>query len=220
MKFLRMLVAVVLAAFSFGASAQVFSVPDCFPKTLWTPTGTGTDWVSGSEPKVTPTGVRISWRGMWCPDGSGGWKAYVHRCVEGRTCLNVRSLEAEFHTATRTPDPLLALQNAIKKYETAPLPNELEDWRFAGAKALVELDKIKPKPSVFKVKTNPACTSVVCTRPAYTLSNGVRGTQEVARAEVGQECKMTRPVLASGNDFWAEFGPVFNPGIVALCAKQ
>lgn len=58
------------------------------------------------------------------------------------------------------------------------------------------------------------------TRPAYELVNGIRGTKEVARATVGQLCNALRPALVSGNDLWAEFGPNYVAGRVALCAKK
>lgn len=68
----------------------------------------------------------------------------------------------------------------------------------------------------FAVKQNLTSS----TRPAYTLTSGVRGTKEVARATVGQPCKADRPTLASGSDLWAEFGPDFKPGVVALCSRK
>lgn len=73
-----------------------------------------------------------------------------------------------------------------------------------------------PRVYVWKVKANGLST----TRPVYTLTNGVRGTTALGvRATVGQPCDELRPTLASGSDLWAEFGPSFAPGQVALCAK-
>ncbi|MDP3625006.1 MAG: hypothetical protein Q8S12_00300 [Hydrogenophaga sp.] len=64
----------------------------------------------------------------------------------------------------------------------------------------------------WRVKANGAFPS----RPAYTLAGTVRGTKEVARAEVGTPCDVSKPTLASGSDLWAEFGTA---AVVALCQK-
>ena len=62
------------------------------------------------------------------------------------------------------------------------------------------------------VKVNGTTT----TRPAYALTNGVRGTKEVARATVGQPCKN-----ATGTaDQWLTFGPNFAADVVAICARS
>ncbi|WP_128003468.1 hypothetical protein [Piscinibacter defluvii] len=79
-----------------------------------------------------------------------------------------------------------------------------------------------PPPPVYThaVKVNPACTLPTgCTRPVYLLANGVRGTAAVGRAEVGQPCDLSKPTAASGADVWASFGPLFETGKVALCAR-
>lgn len=220
MSLFRFVLLLILSAASVEAIAQNFSLPSCFPKTIWTPAGTGSDWVTGREPKVSPTGATIVWRGMWCPDGKGGWNAYVHRCVEGRTCLDAVALESELHTAVRTPNPLEALKTAIAKYQSPPLANEKEDWYFAGVKALEELKKIKPVVATFRVKKNFFCSAEPCTRPVFSLVNGTRDTKEIGRALVGQACKVDRPTLASGDDLWAEFGPDFKPQQVALCSRD
>lgn len=81
--------------------------------------------------------------------------------------------------------------------------------------ALMERDKPAWSASAYRVKLN----GVAIDRPAYTLSGGVRGTREVARAKVGEPCNTQRPTLTgTGTDLWAEFGPT--TGVVALCAKQ
>ena len=64
----------------------------------------------------------------------------------------------------------------------------------------------------WRVKVNGAFP----TRPAYTLNGTARGTKEVARADVGKPCDVSKPTLASGSDLWAEFGTA---GVVALCTK-
>jgi hypothetical protein len=75
---------------------------------------------------------------------------------------------------------------------------------------------VAPAAPTYRVKAN----GVALDRPAYALIDGARGTKELARAKVGQECSTKRPTLASGADLWAEFGPDRMPGVVALCSKQ
>lgn len=68
-----------------------------------------------------------------------------------------------------------------------------------------------------RVKTNGTST----TRPAYALANGVRGTKEIGRADVGSDCDLSKPTLPStGSDVWASFGPNFTSGVVALCSPK
>lgn len=71
------------------------------------------------------------------------------------------------------------------------------------------------------VKVNTACTLPTgCTRPVYMLINGARSTTSIGRADVGQPCDLTKPTLPSGADVWASFGPLFEPGKVALCSAK
>lgn len=55
-------------------------------------------------------------------------------------------------------------------------------------------------------------------RPVYGLT-GTALTLAKGRAAVGQPCDLTRPTKASGGDLYAEFGPAFARGVVALCAS-
>ena len=69
------------------------------------------------------------------------------------------------------------------------------------------------KPASWKVKPNGTAT----TRPAYTLVNGVIGTKEAGRANVGAVCDVTRPMApATGGDVRAEYGV---SGLVTICTK-
>lgn len=77
---------------------------------------------------------------------------------------------------------------------------------------------VAPPPPTYThaVKINGTST----TRPAYLLTNGVRGTTAVGRANVGADCDLTKPTLPSGSDVWASFGPLFEAGKVALCKAK
>lgn len=147
-----------------------FTLPTCIHRSTWTPYGTGTDWVRGSEAPVTETGVRVSWWAWWCPQTDGTWSPYIFRCVEGRTCLSAWQITSELDSAARSPDRLAALGAVITKYQTMPLDTEVEDLIFAGAAARVALDAIKP--------TEPlGVVYVVTGRQAFALkADGTRST--------------------------------------------
>jgi hypothetical protein len=75
------------------------------------------------------------------------------------------------------------------------------------------------------VKANPAClTPTGCTRPVSELLMGVRSSSAVSgqRAAVGQPCNLARPNIPSGTggDVWAEFGPTYVQGWVAVCSRN
>lgn len=137
-------------------------------------------------------------------------------CVHG-TCLPVGSFFERLDGLKQQADPVAAVKDAwdasfpqdscrtstgtLKTVCDAMFLSMRENWPVAAT----------PAPA-YKVKPN----GLILTRPAYLLTNGVRGTKEVARAPVGAACDITKPTLPSGADLWAEFG---TPGVVALCAK-
>lgn len=143
-------------------------------------------------------------------------------CVHG-TCLPVGTFFENLDGYKQAADPVAAVKAA---WDKAFLPDSCEKatgklkivcddmYRSMRANWPVPATPAPPAPPevVWKVKSNGLLT----TRPAYLLTNGVRGTKEVARAAVGTVCDATKPTLASGSDLWAEFGM---SGIVALCAK-
>ena len=102
--FKRLCAALLLlcAAGTVHAQAAGFALPTCIHKSVWTPFGTGSDWVHDTSAPVKATGVRVSWWGWWCPTADGNWTAYVHMCVEGRTCLTATQVTIELDTAMRT----------------------------------------------------------------------------------------------------------------------
>lgn len=196
------------------ARAQTIVVPACVPKTFWTPLGTGTDWVRGSYQRAAGAPV-ASFRAWWCPKADGSWEPFYHRNIESAS-VSSSAVEKALDTAMRSLDPVAALQTLVAANTYPPTPEQTDAWLGAGALALQLLDTIKPAVVTYAVKANGTST----TRPVYTLVNGVRGTSSVGRATVGERCNVTRPTLASGADLWAEFGPGFVSGVVALCAKQ
>lgn len=69
------------------------------------------------------------------------------------------------------------------------------------------------RPSIWKVKPNGTAS----TRPAYALTNGIIGTKEAGRANVGAVCDVTKPTApATGGDVRAEYGV---SGLVTICTK-
>ena len=197
----------------FGAVSQAQTTADtldCVPKTWLTPTASGTQLRQGMS-----TGG--SWWGTWCPSAA---KPYVHVILNGYG-WDVQRISATAIAMAAQPDPLTALRFAIEANKVPPTPADQTTWAMIKDDAVAVLAADAPvvapppPPVLYSVKLNGLMT----TRPSYLLIDGVRGAL-VGRADVGQRCDTTRPTLASGaSDLWAEFGPSFTPGIVALCAK-
>ena len=180
---LRYLVALLLAVLGQSALAQDWAyrdTPDCVPKTFWTPFGTGTDWVRGA---TTASGVTVSWRGWWCPRPEGQWRFFLHRCVEGVTCLSAQVIEQEMDAAARTPDKLQALKVVIAKYQSAPEAPHQEAWLQAGFAAVDALRTVQPAGPVVAIW-------LVTGAQAFPLNaDGTRSTKPIATAPTkGETC--------------------------------
>lgn len=177
---------------------------------------------------------------LWCDD-NGALQAVYLACTHG-TCLPVGTFFETLDGLVRSSDPIAALRSAWEKNTDvckAPTGNMAKVcaamrasqaahrpvWPAPAASA-PEPAASAPQPPASAPPPTPVYTHQVktngttATRPAYTLADGVRGTKEVARATVGQPCDTTRPTLASGADLWAEFGPDFVQGRVALCSRK
>lgn len=176
--------------------------------------------------KRTNEGRYLHW---YCKASDGKIAPAGLACVHG-TCLPVGNFFENLDAYKRDADPAAKVKaewdkafppgscetatGTLKTVCTAMYTSMLDNHPIKPV--IVDMPTAPPAP-LWKVKANPACAvGVVCTRPAYTLVNGMRGTKEVARAAVGAACDATRPTLASGADLWAEFG---TPGVVALCSK-
>ena len=206
--FKRLCAALLLlcAAGTVHAQATSFTLPTCIHKSVWTPFGTGSDWVHDTSAPVKATGVRVSWWGWWCPVSDGTWTPYVHMCVEGRTCLTATQVTIELDTAMRSSDRLSALRAAIQSYQTAPLANEIEDFRFALASATVAMQAVKPPGSTPPPTPTPTPgTYIVTGSQAFPLKpDGTRSTTPIATAPTkGETCD------CSGANRILQFGATF-----------
>lgn len=191
------------------ASAPVSIDAPCIFRSLWTPTGSGSDWVHGTEQPVTRGGVSVSWWAWWCPNTDGTWRPYIIRCVEGRTCLSARAVGAELDTAARSADRLDALRAAVRKYQSAPLASELNDWDFARVAALQALEKIKPAPP------GPVRWVAVAPLSVYTTQNGALARVVLGKkAPAGAACSGA-PIVVGTVVYMAFTGGA--PGEVTTC---
>lgn len=214
---MKRLIFLFLLLSNFGLRAQTIAPGDegCIWRSVWTPAGTGTEWVRGV---TTVDGVRVGWWTWWCPRPDGTWRFMLQRCVVGRACLDVDTLTSILDTAARSADPLQALRDARALHTAPVLPAEQEAWARAGLDAAGAAIRIKPPDQTWIV--GPA-TASDGTRPAYPFANGVRGLASVGRATSGQPCDPSKGyVLATGGDLWAVFGPALDPTRVALCVKK
>lgn len=183
------------------AAVEPFKLPDCVFKSAWTPFGTGTDWMHDTIVPASTVGVTISWWAWWCPNPDGTWWLYVHRCVEGRTCLNSAALTNEFDTAARSADKLGSLRSAIALRQAQPLPSETSDWLYAMAVASQRMQALKPA-----APPPPAAGVYVVTgSQAFPLKpDGTRSTTPIAAAPTkGETCD------CSGANRILQFGATF-----------
>ena len=128
------------------ASAQTFSPPPCAPKTALSPWATGTPWVRGFIQKTVP-GIRVSFRGWWCPNSDGTWSSYAHYSVD-RLELTREQIETEIDALIGAAGPLAALQQVITKWQVKPVGDGIPVWNEAVASASLALAAIKPAPIV------------------------------------------------------------------------
>ena len=211
---LRLAILVALLFTSFGASAA----PACIPSIYGEQVGNLAD----RRDDDGRYGV------FMCKLADGSVMPYAWACVHG-TCHTVGGFAGIFDAMKQSADPRAAASaawdaNFGSKCETAAGKLALLCARAEKLmeevyplKPVVRIMEDQPPPPKYAVKANGTAT----TRPAYTLTAGVRGTKEVARATVKQPCKTSSPTLAStGTDLWAEFGPDYKPGVVAVCSKR
>jgi len=177
--------------------------------------------------------------------GEGGKPVYVYRTCAHGECMSMSAVyqtignlittsvgkdRAEVVQAYTNTNPTLyhcGIRPPGVAAPAVPMPGT-PPAGSARAKACDELmaamHKDWPTTNTVPVPVTPTyvvkLNGTVPTRPAYTLTDGVRGTKEVGRATVGQRCNIDTPTLASGNDLWAQYGPEFLHGRVALCAKK
>jgi len=219
---MRLARAMAFAAILFLIAAfhQAHAAPVCLAGYGGTPAAFMPRWERGNE------GHHVFW---WCkkPDGvvtNGGFS-----CRHGTCDFSLFSTTMQTITASASKEAAASAAWAANIKKQCDNPADLA--ADAAFKALcVERDAIlaanasvwlaglvQPVPAppaptyTHAVKVNSTST----TRPAYALTNGVRGTKEVARATVGQPCKD-----ATGTtDQWLMFGPIFTANVVALCAR-
>ena len=204
-------VLLLLALLCGSAHAQIFTLPTCIPKTVWTPFGTGTDWVRGQE-QVTPADPIVSWRAWWCPSASGVWTSYVHLSVE-RPEWTLNKIDTELTTVFRSADRITALKNTLSVYSVAPTTLERPSWNMAAASAGLALASIKPGPPPADVWQVPASGSSL-----YNSANG----KLVAKIN-GQSappytvCSCSSAILVGASTYCPLSGGILT--VVALCKK-
>lgn len=155
--------------------------------------------------------VEGKWRKQW---GAATWDFLIGK-----------NMAANAKAALASSTPLTMFQQLTLAAVTTPMsdPSLTAVWcpALANMQANRPADDVTPPPPPVAVYTHAVkANGASADRPAYKLINGVRGTATVARATVGMSCNLTRPTLASGTDVWAEFGPDFAPGVVALCSRK
>lgn len=205
----------------FACSLRAQQSDDCIPRSVWTPTATGTAWARGvSEAKS----VRVAWWSYWCPRADGTWKLMLERCVVGRACIDAETATRLLDTAARSADPLKSLAAARSGLRAPVAPDERAAWDLAEVDAVAAAQPLRPaspaapSPAASAAYIVSTATSADGTRPAYPFVNGVRGTTSNSRALAGQPCDPAKgSAPAAGGGIWSVFGPAFDVSKVALC---
>lgn len=200
--FTALLLVLIALASTFASAA-----PPCYP------------YISG-EPVFTPrvargdTGTHVFW---WCKVDDKV-KDYGLSCITSECNAELfGSIAARLSLTGKSGD---GAYNENVKYECADVLGE-QTPRGAlcreRAALLAEKGSVwrgEPPALVWKVKKNGAYP----TRPAYSLINGILGTKELARADVGTVCNILKPTApATNGDIRAEFGI---PGVVTICSNS
>lgn len=204
---------------------QAHAAPVCIAGYAGTPAPFMPRWERGSE------GHHVFY---WCkrPDGvvtNGGFSCRHGVCDFSKFSETVQAI-----TVAASKESAASSAWSANITKQCDVPADLADAAFkalcvereailnANASVwLAGLVQPVPAPVYIHAVKNNACTAAAlaagtCSRPAYALTNGIRGTKEVARATVGQPCKD-----ATGTaDQWLTFGPTFTANVVALCARR
>jgi hypothetical protein len=222
------LIAVALFGTPRGQAATCPAQPLCEPYTTLDRNLCG--------PELRGRTATGEWRGWWyrvaVTPTSWEWCRFSWASLDKVAPTTLAGTMAIVDRIKAASSPLLGIMDAITTYGVQPAPGQ-DAYDFAllhhaACQALVAAGPpngtgwsappvcTEPtRPVTHRVKANGTALD----RPAYTLINGVRGTTAVGRALVGQPCDLNKPTLASGADVWAQFGPDFVAGRVALCAK-
>lgn len=192
----RVLAAAVLLLSALVAVAQAlppiaFKVPDCVPKTKWTPQASGSELKNIEYPGAQIYAFR-------CP---GVALPYVHVDVTGSTV----SLHSTLTLMDSAADPVGALRNLIAGNQVQPSDAEqYRLWYMAHSFGMAVMS-LEAKVYTHAVMPNPASTEPVPTRPARKVVNGVLTTfTNPPRVPVGTDCDLdVLPTFPSGTDVWA-----------------
>lgn len=168
-----------------------FNLPDCAPKTKFTPLASGTELTYIEYP-----GAQVY--GFWCP---GATNPYIHVDVTGSTV----NLHSTLSLVLAAPDLRGAVRNLVQGNQVQPSDAEqYRLWSMAHAFGMAYM-KAAAKVYTHAVAPNPASTELVPTRPARKVVNGVL-TQitNPPRVPVGTDCDLTvQPTFPSTTETWA-----------------
>lgn len=198
----RYLLTLLIALICAPAVAQIqFNVPDCVPKTVVTPYGTGSGLTQVEYP-----GAQVY--GLWCP---GTVKPYVHVNLVGGT--------VDLKDVSSAADPLAYLQSVAMAASLQPrTPEEEQRWNRTHAFGMAYMATQRQK---YAIAPNPQSTAVPPTRPSREVVSGALNLMKSAvMLPVGTECDVTLGVtFPSGADIWAAV-PGQPANLRWLCRKK
>lgn len=142
----------------------------------------------------------LMWAAVWCPPAGG-----------------VGEYRMRLHWVRPDSVDVPAFAAALARKDAAWLAAQITDDLTEAELAAINA----PEQSALRRSTRPpaayahrvAANGATLTRPVYALTNGVRGTKELARVAVGTGCD---PAKARAGDYMA-FAPAFAVDRVTLC---
>lgn len=181
---------------------------------------TGKGYVGFSHPSrdyftglPNPAGRPVLVNAWWCENVNGTWSPYVHRCIEGRTCLSISSMFDELELLIDAPDKFNHIKNVVHGRTAYPDRAEMDDWEAAGFAAIDALKLTEPPAARWVVA--PTATGVTV-RPMFLLPDLRPSTRQ---AIVGRACDCD--TYAEGPDgLYCTLPKPYIQTVATLCVKQ
>lgn len=231
----------VLALLAMPVGAQ--TIPECEPQTQfnqaapgsplvwhWSTDGVAAAWWCLGIVNGLPTAQAYVYGGRY----ADGWEAFKAAAPRVYASANPWQQAKTERATIESAMPAVAPGSAIDCQRrlirhgacVALWTTKFEPPLPAGVTAAQALEPGKCGPApvctapptwVVDIGTDAAKT----TRPAFALANGVRSETSTGRATSGAECRPEVAQAPSGvtGKVFAAFGPVFAPGMVALCRR-
>lgn len=201
----------------------------CFPQSPWVPINlSGKGLMEGADARLGGT-----WSAIWCPTGTFSpttgtevWSLYTHAVLDKYRTVNADALIDMAQAIIAAPDPLAALNAAIKSRELIPPVGSIDrfNWESLLFAACTEGVRLAPFPGqpITRPCTPPTPITVETWRASggtiFTAASGRLTGLTTRKAAVGAKCNNTvSQIVVKGSVYLPlDGGPLTE---VTLCAK-